>query len=301
MIVLNFVTNTGLRLGAKTPAGILDVAGALSALSPIPGVVQVPTSVAALLAGGRTAQDSLKNFIEYALDNVESDPSWLLDESHLHLGPAVPDPGKIICVGLNYRRHAAESGMDEPRSPVLFSKFSNAVAAPGEPIPLPGNAEQYDYEVELAVVMGRQARFVGEEDALRYVWGYCNANDVSARDLQTRTSQWLLGKSLDKFMPIGPYLVSAEQVGDPQQLGLRCWVNGELRQNSSTADMIFSVAYLVSYISQYMTLQPGDIILTGTPEGVILGMKEKVWLKPGDEVTVEVDKLGRLTNVMSRG
>lgn len=301
MIVLTFVTNTGLRLGAKTPAGILDVAGALSALSPIPGAVQVPTSVSALLAGGRTAQDSLENFIQYALDNVENSPSWLLDESHLHLAPAVPEPGKIICVGLNYRRHAAESGMAEPSSPVLFSKFNNAVAAPGEPVPLPDNAEQYDYEVELAVVIGRQARHVSEEDALKYVWGYCNANDVSARDLQTRTSQWLLGKSLDKFMPLGPYLVSSDEVDDPQQLRLRCWVNGQLRQNSSTADMIFSVAYLVSYISQYMTLLPGDLILTGTPEGVILGMTEKVWLKPGDEVTVEVDKLGRLTNVMSRG
>jgi 2-keto-4-pentenoate hydratase/2-oxohepta-3-ene-1,7-dioic acid hydratase in catechol pathway len=301
MKILNFVTNTGLRLGVKTEAGILDVAAALSHLSPIPGTVHVPTDVAALLAGGRTARDNLANFVQYALDNREEKVTWLLDETHLHLGACLPHPGKIICIGLNYRRHAAESGMQPPATPVLFSKFNNAVAAPGEPIPLPMNAEQYDYEVELSVVIGRRTRYVGEAEALDYVWGYCTANDLSARDLQNRTPQWLLGKTLDKFMPLGPYLVSADEVSNPQQLGLRCWVNGDLRQNSNTADMIFSVAQLVSYISQYMTMEPGDLILTGTPEGVILGMKEKVWLKPGDEVSVEVEGLGRLTNVMSRG
>jgi 2-keto-4-pentenoate hydratase/2-oxohepta-3-ene-1,7-dioic acid hydratase in catechol pathway len=172
------------------------------------------------------------------------------------------------------------------------------VAAPGEPIPLPDNAVQYDYEVELAAVIGRRARYVSEGQALDYVLGYCTANDLSARDLQTRTSQWLLGKTLDKFMPLGPYLVTADQVPDPQNLALRTWVNGELRQNSNTSDMVFSVAQLVSYVSQYLTLEPGDVILTGTPEGVVLGMKEKVWLKAGDEVTVEVEGLGRLTNSM---
>ena len=301
MIILNFVTNTGLRLGVKTDAGVLDVAAALNALSPIPGTVQVPTNVRTLLAGGQSAKKSLAAFVEYALQNRDSGVTWVRAEEQLHLGPSVPNPGKIICVGLNYRRHAAESGLEPPETPVLFSKFNNAVAAPGEPIPLPGNAEQYDYEVELAAVIGRWTRYVDQADALSYIWGFCNANDISARDLQTRTSQWLLGKTPDKFMPIGPYLVSADEVDDPQSLDLRCWVNGELRQNSNTADMIFSVAELVSYISQYITLEPGDLISTGTPEGVILGMKEKVWLKPGDEVSVEVEKLGRLTNMMSRG
>ena len=133
---------------------------------------------------------------------------------------------------------------------------------------------------------------------MNYVLGYCNLNDLSARDLQFRTSQWLLGKTLDKFMPIGPYLVTADEVGDPQALEIRCWVSDSLRQNSSTADMIFSVAYLVSYLSQYMTLEPGDVIATGTPEGVVFGMQEKQWLKPGDEVSIEIAGLGRLINSM---
>ena len=158
-----------------------------------------------------------------------------------------------------------------------------------------------DYEVELAVVIGKEAKYVSEADALDYVLGYCNANDVSARELQMRTSQWLLGKTSDSFCPLGPYLVTADEVGDPQKLATRSWLNGELRQNSNTADMVFTVAQVVSYISQYMTLKPGDVILTGTPEGVILGMKEKVWMKAGDKVAVEVEKLGRLTNTLVAG
>lgn len=212
------------------------------------------------------------------------------------LGPCVPNPGKIICVGLNYRRHAAESGMAEPSTPVLFSKFNNALAAPGDPIPLPANAEQYDYEAELAVVIGKRARYVSVEDALDYVLGYASANDFSARDLQMRTSQWLLGKTPDRFFPLGPYLVTADDAGDPADMSVRCWLNGELRQDSNTGDMIFSVAEIISYTSQYMTLEPGDVISTGTPEGVILGMDPKVWVRPGDEMTVEIGSLGRLTN-----
>jgi 2-keto-4-pentenoate hydratase/2-oxohepta-3-ene-1,7-dioic acid hydratase in catechol pathway len=205
-------------------------------------------------------------------------------------------PEKIICVGLNYRRHAAESGMAVPTTPVIFSKFANALAGAREAIPLPAVASQYDYEVELAVVIGRRAANVSAATALDYVFGYCTANDLSARDLQMRTSQWLLGKTLDKFLPLGPYLMTANAVGDPQALAVRCWVNGDLRQNSNTADMVFPVAHLVAYLSQHMTLQPGDIILTGTPEGVVLGRPQKDWLVPGDEVVVEVEKLGRLVN-----
>jgi 2-keto-4-pentenoate hydratase/2-oxohepta-3-ene-1,7-dioic acid hydratase in catechol pathway len=205
-------------------------------------------------------------------------------------------PEKIICVGLNYRRHALESGMAVPTTPVIFSKFANALAGAGEAIPLPAVAAQYDYEAELAVVIGRRAAGVSAATALDSVFGYCVANDLSARDLQMRTSQWLLGKTLDKFLPLGPALVTADEVGDPQTLAVRCWVNGDLRQDSNTADMVFPVAHLVAYLSQHMTLQPGDIILTGTPEGVVLGRPQREWLTPGDEVAVEVGKLGRLTN-----
>jgi 2-keto-4-pentenoate hydratase/2-oxohepta-3-ene-1,7-dioic acid hydratase in catechol pathway len=273
-----------LRLGIHTDDGVIDVAAA--------GQPGLPTTVEALLAGGADALAALRTLA------ANPPSSAIRSADHVQIGPCVPNPGKIICVGLNYARHAAESGMANPTTPVLFSKFNNSIAGPGEAVPLPDSAVQYDYEVELVVVMGKTARNVSVEQALDTVFGYCTGNDLSARDLQMRTSQWLLGKTLDKFMPIGPYLVTADEVGDPQTLDLKCWVNGELRQNSNTSDMIFSVAEIISYASRYMTLYPGDIITTGTPEGVILGMKEKVWLKPGDEVTVEVAKLGRLTNRM---
>jgi 2-keto-4-pentenoate hydratase/2-oxohepta-3-ene-1,7-dioic acid hydratase in catechol pathway len=180
----------------------------------------------------------------------------------------------------------------------VFSKFRNTLAASGDRIPLPPTAVQYDYEAELVVVIGKKCKYVPEDKALEVVFGYCNGNDVSARDLQLRTSQWLLGKTPDRFFPTGPYLVTADEVGDPHALKMRCWVNGERRQDSHTGDMIFKVPRLVSYISQYMTLEPGDVISTGTPSGVIIGMQSKVWLKSGDEVSVEIEKLGRLTNTL---
>ena len=296
MILLQLKAGPEWHLGVKTRQGILDVTAACSdpSLSQSAGV---PSSLAEVCAGGTAACEALDGFVEHLLTS-DSPGRWLLEEATLTYGPCVANPGKIICVGLNYRRHAVESGMAIPTTPVLFSKFSNTIAAPGEPIVLPANAVEYDYEVELGVVIGKRARNVSEQDALSYVLGYCNIDDLSARDLQFRTSQWLLGKTLDQFSPIGPYLVTADEIGDPQALDIRCWVNGDLRQNSNTADMIFNVAYLVSYISQYMTLEPGDVISTGTPEGVVLGMKDKIWLKPGDEVTIEVSGLGRLTNTM---
>jgi len=297
MILLQFRTGQGMHLGVKTQTGVMDVTAALDDISIMEANAGVPSSLAAVCASGTAVCEALDHF---AKDLLASDSAsrWLHDEATLTYGPCVPNPGKIICIGLNYRRHAIESGMAIPTLPILFSKFSNTIAAPGEQIVLPANAIEYDYEAELGVVMGKRAKNVSEQDALNYVLGYCNINDLSARDLQMRTTQWLLGKTLDQFSPIGPYLVTADEIADPQALDIRCWVNGELRQNSTTADMVFSVAYLVSYISQYMTLDPGDVISTGTPEGVVLGMKEKQWLKPGDEVTVEVTGLGRLTNTM---
>jgi len=290
LILLTFEREGRLRLGIKTPEGVLDVAAAQSALA----LDDIPATPDALFRQGSSALAALSALAAGATGK----PHLYRDEAELQLGPCVPNPGKIICIGLNYRPHAAEADMPVPAYPILFSKFGNAIAASGEPVPLPANAVEYDYEVELAVVMGRRARYVGREEALEYVLGYCCANDLSTRDLQFRTDQWLLGKSQDKFLPIGPYLVTAQEVGDPQNLTLRLWVNGELRQHATTAEMIFPVSEIISYISQHFTLEPGDIIATGTPEGVVLGMKEKVWLKPGDEVEAEVEGLGRLTNRM---
>ena len=300
MILLTIADGDAPRLGVKTEAGVIDIASAQTALGTgSPGAV--PTTIDALLVGGDAARSALDELVSRAGEGATDGAPWLLTESYVRVGPCVPRPGKIVCVGLNYRRHAEESGAAIPETPVLFSKFGNVLAAPEEPVPLPDVATQYDYEAELAVVIGRRARNVSEDDALSYVLGYCNGNDVSARDLQTRTSQWLLGKTLDKFLPLGPYLVTADEVGDPQALSVRCWLNGELRQNSSTGDMIFNVAQIVSYTSRYFPLDPGDVISTGTPEGVILGMAEKRWMVPGDEVVVEVEGLGRLRNVMTTG
>ena len=296
MYLLTFKSDDDLRLGVRTAQGVIDVKAAAEAL----GAADVPASPAAFFADGLALLPALRTLVMEARQRAAG-AAWLLDEAALTYGPAVPNPGKILCVGLNYRAHAAETNARLPETPVLFSKFNNTVAASGESIPLPPNAVQYDYEAELVVVMGRQARSVAEDEALRTVLGYCNGNDLSARDLQFRTNQWLLGKTLDRFLPLGPYLVTADEAGDPQAMPIRCWLNGELRQDSTTADMIFSVAHIISYASQYLTLEAGDIISTGTPSGVILGRTEKVWMKPGDEVTVEVGPLGRLTNVMSGG
>ena len=219
-----------------------------------------------------------------------------LNASGLQLAPVVPNPGKILCIGLNYRRHAAETGAKEPAYPLLFSKFNNTLASHEEDVPVSAAWGQVDYEAELLVVIGAKAKNISEADALNVVLGYCNANDISERALQFVSTQWLLGKTPDKFLPIGPYLVTADEAGDPQNMTVQGWLNGEQRQNSNTSDMIFTVAQCISYASQYFTLEPGDIISTGTPEGVILGMKEKVWLKDGDVYEVEVGNLGRLKN-----
>lgn len=264
-----------LRIGIRTERGIVD--GGMTA--------------DAFASTGMPARSQLEGRVATAKE--------FMDESGLRLGPPVPHPGKVLCVGVNYAPHAQESDMEVPTTPVLFSKFANAIAGPDASVALPPEAEQFDYEAELVVVIGRRGRRVKPEDALDHVLGYCNGNDVSARDLQFRTGQWLLGKSLDAFLPIGPYLVTADEIADPQNLRIRCWLNGELRQDATTADMIFGVADIISYASTFMTLEPGDIIATGTPEGVILGRDPRVWMKPGDVVDVEVEGLGRLRNTMT--
>jgi 2-keto-4-pentenoate hydratase/2-oxohepta-3-ene-1,7-dioic acid hydratase in catechol pathway len=299
MILLTIRDGDDLRLGVKTARGLMDVAAAQAALGQGDG--NLPQTVEAAIAGRDAARSALADLVARAEAADAAGSPWLMDEESLTLGPSVPNPGKIVCVGLNYRKHAEETGAAIPTSPVLFSKFSNTIAGPDEDVPLTDAATQYDYEVELAVIMGERTKSVSAADALNSVFGYATANDLSARDLQNRTSQWMLGKTMDKFMPIGPYLVTADEVPNPQALVIRTWLNGELRQNSNTDDMIFPVAELIAYISRHFTLEPGDVIITGTPEGVILGMAEKRWMAPGDVVEVEVDGLGKLRNRMVAG
>jgi len=205
-------------------------------------------------------------------------------------------PGKIVCVGLNYRDHAEEQGTEMPGAPLLFAKWPNALIGPGEPIVIPRVSKQVDYEAELGVVIGERVRGVSEENALDSVRGYICLNDVSARDLQFSDGQWTRGKSADTFCPVGPRLVPTAEVPDPQALGIRCFLNGEVMQDSTTANMIFTIAEIIAYTSATMTLEPGDLIATGTPAGVGVFRDPPVLLKDGDEVTIEIDELGALTN-----
>lgn len=288
MKLTTFQTSGGNQLGIVTERGVLDVAAAAAAAG-----VKRPITPDAVYGRGNAVLERLR-----ALTESTTDAALYLNENDLTYGPAVPNPGKILCVGLNYQKHAAETGAEPPAEPVLFSKFNNAIAAPNEGIPLQADWTRVDYESELGVVMGATARNVAVEEALEAVFGYCNMNDLSERRLQMLSGQWLLGKTLDKFLPLGPYVVTADEIPDPQNLSIKGWMNGELRQSSNTADMIFTVAEVIAYASKVMTLNPGDVISTGTPEGVIMGMDAKEWMKPGDEYTVEVEGLGKLGNPM---
>ncbi|QTH40390.1 fumarylacetoacetate hydrolase family protein [Cohnella sp. LGH] len=288
MKLLTFVKLGQLALGVKTEKGILDVQEAAKGAG-----VQLPDSIMSVIEQGSAVGELEKLVLSVSDDS----PAWL-QESDLQFGPCVTEPKKIICVGLNYRKHAEETKAAIPEFPILFNKFHNTIAAHGSEIAIPRTTTRLDYEAELVIVIGKQAKYVPREEALNYVFGYCCVNDLSARDLQLRTPQWMLGKIGDGFSPIGPYLVTADEVGNPNELAIKARVNGELRQNSNTADMIFPCDEIVSYISQHLTLVPGDIILTGTPEGVVLGLpkEQRVYLQPGDVVTIEIEKLGSLTN-----
>jgi 2-keto-4-pentenoate hydratase/2-oxohepta-3-ene-1,7-dioic acid hydratase in catechol pathway len=276
-------------LGAVTDKGVVDIRAAAAKAG-----VAAPLTLDELLQQGNA--DGLNKVIAQARSSGEG----LLDESKIRHAKMFSHPSKIMCVGLNYRQHAKEVGMKEPSVPVLFNKYDNSLAGHNWSLKLPPKeiAQKFDYETELLIVIGKSARNVSESEALNYVAGYCTSNDFSARDLQLElpSGQWMIGKTLDDFALIGPYFVSADLVGDPNNLKIQTRVNGELRQSSNTNDFIFNTQQMVSYISKFWTLNPGDIIFTGTPQGVIAGYpKDKqVWLKPGDEVVSSIEKLGDL-------
>lgn len=289
LTLLTMRRNGQYRLGVKTDRGILDVPEAAARLD-----MYCPATTDDLLQN--EDGPSLNALVDAALHSRGADPAFC-DETEIEFGPVVTRPEKIICVGLNYRRHAKEVNLPIPKQPVLFNKFNNSLSAHNGTIRLPVEvARKFDYETELVIVMGKNAKNISEQDALSYVAGYCTGNDFSARELQFDTGgQWMVGKTLDQFAPLGPYLVTADQV-NPDKLKIECRVNGETRQSSSTNDFIFNCAQVVSYISRHMMLKAGDIIFTGTPEGVILGRPEekRVWLKPGDKIACSVEKLGKL-------
>lgn len=233
------------------------------------------------------------------LGGVPTDETAPIPVASVTLKAPVPNPGKVICVGLNYRDHAKESGQPVPDHPVLFAKFANSVSGPADPIVVPPAASQIDYEAELGVVIGTTgARRLSTEQARAAIAGYTCVNDVSARDLQFRSSQWTLGKAIDTFLPMGPYLVTPDEIGDPQTLGIRCFVNDELRQSSNTSEMIFDVYELVSFVSQTITLLPGDVIATGTPFGIGAALTPPSYLGEGDTVRVDIDRVGSISNTV---
>jgi 2-keto-4-pentenoate hydratase/2-oxohepta-3-ene-1,7-dioic acid hydratase in catechol pathway len=253
-----------------------------------------PRTMADLLRDGADTSE-LHDLAVDAHTSGKTAPRMLED---VELLAPVPRPGKIVAIGRNYHEHATEEGAAPPAEPLIFAKFSTSVVGHRHPVRWdPAFTKQVDYEAELAVVIGRRARRVSESDALGYVLGYTCGNDVSARDLQFGDQQWVRGKSLDTFCPLGPVLVTADEIPDPQVLRIRCLVNGEVLQDANTSDMVFPVTRLVAHASAAFTLEPGDVIMTGTPPGVGAFRKPQRFLRAGDEMTVEVERIGRLVNV----
>ena len=246
--------------------------------------------VLSVLAGGPDALDRVQRWLRYP------PPGDVVRASQVKLRAPLPHPPKVVCVGLNYRAHAREAKMEIPDVPTIFAKFPTAVIGPGEPVILPKSSSKPDYEAELAFVIGKRGRHVPAERWREYVFGYTNFNDVSARDFQMRTSQWMIGKTFDTFAPMGPAIVTADEVPDPHVLAIRTAINGEVLQDSNTSDMIFKIPDLVAYLSSVYTLEPGDVVATGTPSGVGFSRHPPRWLKPGDEVVVSVEGLGDLRN-----
>jgi 2-keto-4-pentenoate hydratase/2-oxohepta-3-ene-1,7-dioic acid hydratase in catechol pathway len=277
MRLVSFDAGDGARAGVLEGERVVDAWAALG--EPHRG------SLRELLGAGRV--DDLRG----TLGNTGT-PSH--PRSAVSLLPPVPDPDKIICIGLNYGKHAAEGGMEVPGSPTIFGKYRNALAAPGATVQMPANSRKVDYEAEVAFVVGRRAKEVGEEEALDYLAGYTLLNDLSARDLQFSTPQWMSGKVFDGSAPCGPALVTPDEAGPHDGIEIRLTLNGEEMQDASTADLIFSVPRLLSHLSQLMTLEPGDIVSTGTPDGVGSVRDPRVWLADGDEIVIESPSLGRL-------
>jgi len=233
-------------------------------------------------------------FLEKASNALSAAPK--LERTDIRLCAPVPRPGKVICVGLNYRDHAEESGMAIPSSPIIFSKFSGCVIAPGEPIRIPVDSEKTDYEAELAFVIGRRARNTKASDAMDHILGYTNFNDVSARDFQFADGQWQRGKSCETFAPMGEFIATKDEIADPHDLGISFRLNGTTLQDSNTSQLIFKIPELVEFLSRFITLEPGDVVATGTPPGVGFARKPPIFMKDGDVAEVEIEGLGTLSN-----
>ena len=281
MRLVTFTHQGQRRLGARSGDSIID----LSAADP-----SIPSTMKEFL-------EASDNAISRALAIIDSG-THAISATDVTIHAPIDNPEKIICIGLNYADHAAESSMPIPDEPIVFSKYASSIIGPDENIVAPGASSQVDYEVELVVVIGKRGRNISEEDALNHVAGYMVGHDVSARDYQLEKpgAQWMMGKTFDTFAPIGPDLVTTDDVPDPHNLGIRCILNGKTVQDSNTSQLIFDVPKLIAYLTHVFTLAPGDLIFTGTPHGVGMGREPQLWLKHGDRVICEIDGLGRLEN-----
>lgn len=282
MRLVTYASERGPRAGVQTDQGVIDAWDLVDGEG---------ASLRELIASGRLDE------VRSALNGGGGEPVMLSPGGIL---APVPDPDKIICVGLNYRSHAEETGMELPKAPTIFGKYRNALVPDGATVTLPAASSKCDYEAEVAFVIGRRAKEVSVEDALDHIAGYTLLNDLSARDLQGLTMQWMAGKVFDGSAPCGPALVTPDEAGPHDGIGIRMLVNGEERQSSNTSDLIFSVPQLVSTLSSWMTLEPGDIVATGTPSGVGLAMDPRTWLEDGDELVVSSPQLGELHTTIAR-
>ena len=288
MILLTAITPSGPRLAVKTSAGIVILEKAQQKKSELPRTLEEALFVPRGL-------ESVRRFVRENLKDPKKLQKLAVPEKKIRLG-SLFRPRNVLCIGLNYKDHAAEGGVPLPEKPVVFAKLTGCITGPGAPIVLPPDTQEVDYEAELAVVIGRKCRGVSASDALKYVAGYTCLNDVSARDFQRGDGQWVRAKSQDTFGPMGPYLITGDDIPDPQTLPIRCIVNGQILQDSNTDKMIFGVRELIAFISRGITLEPGDVITTGTPHGVGFARKPPIFLKAGDEVVVEIEGIGKLVN-----
>ncbi|CAK6474524.1 MULTISPECIES: fumarylacetoacetate hydrolase family protein [Bacillaceae] len=283
MKIATFSVQTEQHIGLVKDDQIIS----LTALCP----EEFPACIKKFIERGSELRSRAEQIIE---QRVNDDAIFKLSE--VNILPPIAKPDKIICVGLNYFDHCKESGMEPPESPVIFSKYANAIAGHNDAIEIPINSTEVDFEAELAFVIGREAKRVSEEEADDYVFGYTIMNDISARDLQFQDGQWSRGKTADTFAPFGPVIVTKDEVGDPHNLAISLELNGEIMQDSNTSNLIFTVPKIISFLSQSMTLMPGDLIATGTPPGVGMGRNPKIWLKNGDRMNVSIEKIGTLSN-----
>lgn len=275
MKLATFEADGAERIGVVVGEGLVDLSRS-----------QFPRDMKGLIRDWPQAEAAVRNFA------TTTKPHYALAE--VHLKAPVPDPQKILAIGLNYADHIAETGRQKPERQVWFAKLPNAVNGPYDPIQIPKASSNIDYEAEFVVIIGKRCRHVSSANAKDVIFGYCAGNDVSVRDWQRLSPQWILGKSFDTHAPFGPWIVTPDEIGDPHALGIRCLVNGELRQNSNTRHLIFNVFDQIAHLSQALTLEPGDVIFTGTPGGVGVAMDPPSWLKAGDVVRVEIDRVGAL-------